>query len=79
MADSADMPVVVAVEVDRFDSTVRALRAAGMVVEQEMRDIGTVIGRTAGHRLVQVQGLDGVIAVEPEHTVQLPPRSSDLQ
>jgi hypothetical protein len=79
MPDSADTPVVVAIDVDRFDDTVRALRAMGVVVEQEMRDIGTVSGRMAGDRLADVQGLDGVIAVEPERPVQVPPPDSDIQ
>lgn len=79
MAGSAEVGIIVAVDPDRFDETVKALRAAGVVVDREMRDVRTVSGRVAEDRVPDVQGLDGVVAVEPERTVQLPPRDSDVQ
>lgn len=79
MAESAGVNIIVAVDIDRFDETVGALRVAGVVVDREMRDVGTVSGRVAGDRVPDVRGLDGVIAVEPSRSVQLPPPDHDVQ
>lgn len=73
------IPILVVLDTEAMADTVRTLRAAGMTVDEELPDIGTVRGWVPAGKLHDMQGLDGVLAVEPERTVRLPPPDSDLQ
>jgi hypothetical protein len=71
--------VVLAVDPQRFTDAVTALRQAGLTVEAEHPDIGSITGTVAEDRLKTLQEVDGVEAVERERTYQLPPPESPLQ
>ena len=73
------VPVVVAVDPQRFAEVVQALRQAGMEVEAEHSAIGSVTGRVPEHRLPALQAVDGVVAVERERGYRIPPPESPIQ
>lgn len=75
----ANVPVVIAVDPDRFDEVAAALAGAGVSVERELREIGTIGGHVAEGRLASLEALAGVLAVDRERVVQLPPPDADLQ
>jgi hypothetical protein len=77
-ADS-EVPVTILVDPDRFDTVVRALTTADVRVEDEQRAIGTITARVAADRVATLRGIDGVLAVEGERHIQLPPPDADVQ
>jgi hypothetical protein len=65
---------------DRIDEVVAALEAGGLHVEQVLRPLGVITGSVEDTQRVQALGaVTGVVAVEPQRTVQLPPPESDVQ
>ncbi|MFD7260596.1 hypothetical protein [Streptomyces sp. NPDC059874] len=74
-----DVRVVVAVDPERFTDAVKALREAGLVLDAEYPDIGSLTGRVAEDRLQGLEGIDGVEAVERDRTYELRPPDSPLQ
>ena len=77
--EQAEVAVTVLVDPERFDAAVAALSEAGFKVDQRQREIGTVSGRVRSADLAAMSTVDGVMAVEPERGIQLPPPDSDLQ
>ena len=69
--DSAHLPVLAEV--------VAELESAGMVVDQTLAVLGTVAGRVPQARLDDVGHVEGVVAIEPARSFQLPPPDSDIQ
>lgn len=69
--DSAHLPVLAEV--------VAELESAGMVVDQTLAALGTVAGRIPQARLDDVGHVEGVAAIEPARSFQLPPPGSDIQ
>jgi hypothetical protein len=79
VAMSPEVPITVLVDEERFDEALLALADAGVQVDAEHREIGVVSGRVGADRLDAVAALDGVRAVEPDRTVQLPDPDADVQ
>ncbi|NXY98830.1 hypothetical protein HYE82_31515 [Streptomyces sp. BR123] len=71
--------VIVALDPDRFDAAVAAARNAGLTVESEMREIGTVVGTVPENALAALAAADGVEEVEQERTYRLPDPGSPMQ
>ncbi|MGV6848368.1 MAG: hypothetical protein ACWA5A_08315 [Marinibacterium sp.] len=55
----------------------RALEAAGVQVETQIPEIGVVFGKADKSRIEGLRQLEGVIEVEQEDEIQLPPPSDD--
>ncbi len=68
LADGADVGAVV-----------DQLQRAGLSVDQVLDAIGIVTGSLADENRAAVAGIDGVLAVEDDHTFQLPPPDSEVQ
>jgi hypothetical protein len=60
-------------------AVVDQLQRAGLTVDQVLGAIGVVTGSVAQQDRATLAGLDGVLAVEDDHTFQLPPPDSDIQ
>jgi hypothetical protein len=74
--------VIISVEDDhlhRVDEVARGLRAAGLDDVQVLSRAGTITGSVEPHKLDDLRRVRGVSAVEPEHTIQLPPPDSEVQ
>jgi hypothetical protein len=56
-----------------------ALQAHGMKVEQTMPTIGVITGTVDSSQINGLSQVEGVMAVEQEQGVQLPPPKSDIQ
>jgi predicted transcriptional regulator len=66
--------IVVAVGPDEtLDDVVARLRQAGVQITQVLPATGVVTGSVAASRLTDVGLVDGVIAVEPSRSIELPP------
>lgn len=76
---SSKVRINVVVDDERFDAVKEALTESGVEIDEEQRTIGTVAGRVGSDQVDEIARLDGVLAVEPEETIQLPPPESDLQ
>jgi hypothetical protein len=64
---------------DAIDSTVRAVQATGVRVEQVHRNLGIVTGEVDPARIPELRDLDGVGAVETPHGFTAPPPGSAVQ
>lgn len=64
----ADMSVVV-----------DALRHAGLSVTEVLPSVGVVTGTVDSDRMPSLSAVPGVLAVEPDRTIQLPPPDSPVQ
>ncbi|MGI5375233.1 hypothetical protein ACQEV2_13490 [Streptomyces sp. CA-251387] len=75
----APVGVILAVDPDRFAEVADALRRAGLTVTGEQPVLGTLSGTVAGDRIPALQAVDGVVSVDLERIVQLPPPDSPIQ
>ena len=55
------------------------LRAAGMSVDRTLESGGIVIGSAPESRIADLEGVEGVAAVEQARGYQLPPPDSPIQ
>ena len=55
------------------------LRAAGMTVEQVLGAVGIITGSVDAERRASLAAVPGVIAVELEQRIQLPPPDAEIQ
>lgn len=62
-----------------FDDVVRRCKRAGLQVTRELRLSGVISGTIAPAKIMALEGVEGVDAVERERTYQHPPRDSDVQ
>ncbi|WP_405533748.1 hypothetical protein OG592_42190 (plasmid) [Streptomyces avidinii] len=76
---ASQVRVIVGLDADRFDEATEAARRAGMVIEAEEREIGTVVGTVAKDALAALAAADGVEDVEPERVYQLPDPDAPVQ
>ncbi|MEV5409784.1 hypothetical protein AB0K60_13215 [Thermopolyspora sp. NPDC052614] len=78
-----EVRVNIVVDTGRFDSVVQAVRQAGVTVDDRSPAIGVVSGRITGDdtdaAIAAISAIDGVVAVEPERTIRLPPPESEIQ
>jgi len=73
------IPVIVLVDQERFGAALGALVAAGALVDQENREIGTISCRVRVDQLDGISATDGVLAVERTRTFQLPSADAEVQ
>jgi hypothetical protein len=71
--------IVVSVDPERAPDVAERLRAAGMEVTEVLPAIGVVTGSAPASRLADLEGIDGVVAVEPARRIDLPPPDSPVQ
>lgn len=64
---------------DRFTEIVHQCERQGLKVEQQLREIGVVVGRIDAARRRQLEHVPGVAFVETARRVQIPPPESELQ
>ena len=55
------------------------LRAAGMTVEQVLGAVGIITGSIDAERRASLAAVPGVVAVELERHIQLPPPDAEIQ
>lgn len=75
-------PVVVTVDDDampRIHDVAKQLGSAGLKVSKVMPLTGVITGHFSGQALSVLQGVTGVMSVELEQGVQLPPSDADVQ
>ncbi|WP_246632188.1 hypothetical protein [Pseudonocardia nigra] len=65
--------------VDHIDEVVERLRAAGMHVDQVLRPVGVITGSVETPAAEALGQLAGVVAVERQRTVRLPPPDAGVQ
>lgn len=78
-SQSEPVRVILAVDPDRFAEVVEALRHAGLTVTGEQPIVGTLSGSVAEERIPALEAVDGVVSVDRERTIQLPPPDSPIQ
>ncbi len=74
--------VIVSVAEDRLaelPTVVDALRAAGLRVGEVLAAAGIVTGTVDGDRIESLSAVPGVVDVEPERTIGLPPPDAPVQ
>ena len=55
------------------------LQAAGMTVEQVLGAVGIITGSVDSERRASLAAVPGVVAVERERRIQLPPPDAEIQ
>ena len=78
----AEIDVIVSVEEDRlndFSKIVKAMRGAGLKVEEEMAAVGVVAGSVESRALPKLRQVDGVAQVEQSRSYDLAPPHNDVQ
>jgi hypothetical protein len=78
----AQIEVIVSVEegrLDDFSKIVKAMRGAGLRVEEEMAAVGVVAGSVESKALPKLRRVDGVAQVEQSRSYDLAPPHSDVQ
>ena len=78
----AEIDVIVSVEEDRlndFSKIVKAMRGAGLKVEEEMAAVGVVAGSVESRALPKLWQVDGVAQVEQSRSYDLAPPHNDVQ
>ncbi|GAB4434074.1 MAG: hypothetical protein OHK0015_23510 [Chloroflexi bacterium OHK40] len=70
----AEISVVVTLgATEPYEATVGACERAGLSVERRLEPLGVVTGRIEAGRLEELRRVVGVVAVEEERSVTLPP------
>lgn len=64
---------------DRFDEVVRACERAGLTVEQALEGAGVVTGTIESSKRSNLDNVKGIVAVEQQRSIQIPPPESDIQ
>ena len=63
----------------RFPEVVQRVQQAGVKVEQQLGNIGVVIGSIDSEKLADLNEVEGVAAVEPSRDIHIAPPDNDLQ
>jgi hypothetical protein len=66
-------------DLNRFSEFVEDIKKAGMKVEEKHKDIGVVTGSIDSTKVDSLYNVKGVVHVEEERQVQIPPPDSDIQ
>ncbi|MEO3755140.1 hypothetical protein [Streptomyces sp. B6B3] len=72
-AEPEPVRVLVSVAPGRFDEVVAAARRAGLTIVAEHAIIGSLTGTIREQQIPVLESLDGVLAVDRERIVRLPP------
>ena len=64
---------------DGFPDVVERMKKVGLKVHQQMEAVGVVSGSIDPAKLADLERVEGVAAVEPSRSFQLPPPESDVQ
>ncbi|GGV73664.1 hypothetical protein [Streptomyces griseoloalbus] len=70
---SPQVGVILSVDPDRFTRTVEAARRAGLHVTSEQPLLGSLSGTVAENRIPALAAVDGVLSVDRDRPVSLPP------
>ncbi|MGW0705012.1 hypothetical protein ACWD4G_03385 [Streptomyces sp. NPDC002643] len=76
---SEPVGVILSVDPDRFADTVEALRRAGLTVTGEQPLLGTLSGTVPEDRIPALTAIPGVLSLDRDRTVRLPPPDSPIQ
>lgn len=76
---SGTVGVVLAVDPDRFDQVVDALRGVGLRVTSEQPLLGSLSGTAEENRLPALAAVDGVLSLDRDRSVSLPPPDAPVQ
>lgn len=76
---SEPVGVILSVDPDRFADVVETLRRAGLTVTGEQSIVGTLSGTVTEERIPALEAVDGVLSVDRDRTVRLPPPDSPIQ
>ena len=80
---SRSIEIIVSVATDHLagiEGVASALTAAGLKDPEVLEAAGVITGRVPGEQaLVAIRAIEGVEAVEPSRTIQLPPPDDTLQ
>ncbi|CAL9387947.1 hypothetical protein SUDANB6_01199 [Streptomyces sp. enrichment culture] len=71
--------VILAVDPDRFAQVVGALRRTGLRVTGEQPLLGSLSGTVAEERVHALEAVDGVLSVDLDGSVSLPPPDAPVQ
>jgi hypothetical protein len=63
----------------RIGEVVQRVRRAGLKVDQQLDSIGVITGSIDPAKIARLRRVEGVTAVEPELTFQLPDPNSPIQ
>jgi hypothetical protein len=78
----AKIDVIVSVDdgrLNEFSKIVKAMRSAGLKVDEEMAAVGVVAGSVESNALPKLRQVDGVAQVEQSRSYNLAPPHSDVQ
>ena len=64
---------------EKGKDTWQKCQAAGLCDGEYLESTGIITGSIAPYALESLKNIPGVVAVEEEHTYQLPPPNSDVQ
>lgn len=84
MSESAkpEIEVIITVAQDRrahLKQLASELQSKGLKVTNTMEGLGMISGTALADNLEQLKNVDGIAAIEPAGTVQLPPPNSEIQ
>lgn len=78
----SDIEMLVTVADDHlsdFQQIVHQLRGTGLKISHTMESLGIVSGTINAADLEKIKSLQGIAAIEPAGSVQLPPPDSEIQ
>ena len=64
---------------DRFEEVVDRAKAAGLRIDQLLRETGVVTGSISPGKRRDLEQIQGIAAVETRRDIQIPPPKSDIQ
>jgi UDP-N-acetylmuramate-alanine ligase len=64
---------------DNFDEIVKKIKKAGMKVEQKLDSLGIITGSIDSSKVDALREVDGVLHVEEQKKIQIPPPDSPVQ
>lgn len=79
MAEANVSVSVADASIDRFSEVVRRLEAAGLNIDQELKEIGVVTGSIDPEKAESLREIEGVSHVERSRDFQIAPPDSDIQ
>ena len=63
----------------RFSEVVKRLQDAGLKIDEELKEVGVILGRVDRDQVAQLGNVEGVSAVEVSRQVQIAPPDSPVQ
>jgi hypothetical protein len=73
------LKILVSVEPSQAVGVANALRRAGVTVDEVLEEIGVISATCAESSIAAVSAVPGVLKVERQRTIKLPPPNSPIQ